>query len=163
MLQDKFEQLQHESQSSEDGSQSSANDMFYDASGGRTKKGRVRGLGKGAELYYATQNSGRTTGSASQFSPSILSQVEQRFEAELEAERADRRAERAEMQAEFDARIQAERAERAETERRYKAYMDQLMEQFNQMQQCSNVPPRPRDPRDDDGSSGAGLGFGTVF
>jgi len=159
VLQEEYERLQAQTQSSDDGSsQPSPNDLFYEASGGRNKKGRVRGLGKGADLYYA--NTARGMGSASQYSQPIISQVQQHMQTQLEEQRvqletnmdARLQAQRDELEAGFEARLQAERE-----------HMEQLFRQFTGMTgpfTCSNIPPQDRDPRnDDDGSAGGGNGI----
>ena len=144
-------------EASTQGIQKSPQELYWEASGGRNRKGRVRGLGQGAELYYGSQ--GRGTAS-SQYTPSVVSQLQQQVH-HLQHKQTT-------METEIESRVNAQvEARMAELERRNKEMMDEMLSRmsgFNTPYTCSTFPQQPRDPRDDDpDSGGAGQAFGAVF
>ncbi|XP_021739692.1 uncharacterized protein LOC110706083 [Chenopodium quinoa] len=131
--------------------QKSPNELCWEIVGGRNKKGRVKGLGGSADLYYGSQM-GRLSTSSLQYTPSLVSQMQDQMENKVQALRE-------EMELEMEARVQASvKAQMEEMERRWE---ERMMSRFPN-DTCSTVRP-PRDPRDDDpGSGGAGQGTPTV-
>ncbi|XP_021748195.1 uncharacterized protein LOC110714039 [Chenopodium quinoa] len=125
----------------------SPNELYWETVGGRNKKGRVKGLGQGVELYYGNRK-GSDSKSSQQYTSSILSQmqdqVEQRVEQRVQAMRS-------EMEVEMKARL-------AEIERRNQERYEEMMRQFFNNNPCSNIPHQHRDPTNDPGSGGAGQG-----
>ena len=63
-LKDAYQRMSEEA--STQGIQKSPQELYWEASGGRDRKGRVRGLGQGAELYYGSQSRGPAS---SQYTP----------------------------------------------------------------------------------------------
>jgi len=112
--------------------------MFYEATGGRNNKGRVRGLGKGADLYYSASTGGRGSGSSSQYNASVTARIKDQVRDEL----------RAEFQAEIDQRVRQQ--------------VEEMMRSFSTMGTpgCSTFQPQRRDPRDGDEGGGSGAGQG---
>ena len=111
--------------------------------GGRNKKGRVKGLGQSAELYYGKQM-GRGSRSSQQYTPSVISQMQDQMEHRVQT-----------LQTQMEARM-------AEMERRYKESIDEMMSRLTNNDSCSTIHPQHRDPRDDPGSGGAGQGFQAI-
>ena len=158
MLQEAYQHRQEESRTQ--GSQLSENEIFFEAAGGRNKKGRVRGLGVGADLYYGTSR-GRGSGSSSQYVPSVITQMQENFHKEL-----NERVEAIESQIDsrvaeqLDARVEARVAERmAEIERKNKEFLEELASRFTGLTTpftCSTIQPQIRDPRNDPGGGGGG-------
>ena len=147
-MQDAYQRMSEEA--STQGLQKSPQELYWEASGGRDMKGRVRGLGQGAELYYGSQSRGSAS---SQYTPSVVSQLQQQVQ-HLQHQQTT-------MEAEFASRVDAQvEARMAELERRNKEMMDEMLSRmsgFNTPYTCSTFPQQPRDPRDDDpGSGGAG-------
>ena len=125
--------------------------MYWESVGGRNKKGRVRGLGQSAELYYSNRM-GRVSRSSQQYTPSVVSQMQDQMEHRVQALRDEIRSE---METEMQLRIQSEVAE---IERKNKERWDEFMSRFSSNDSCSTFQPQHRDPRDDPGSGGAGQG-----
>ncbi|XP_021740865.1 uncharacterized protein LOC110707166 [Chenopodium quinoa] len=132
--------------------QKSLNELYWETVGGRNKKGRVKGLGGSANLYYGSQM-GRLSTSSLQYTPSLVSQMQDQMENRLQALWE-------EMEVEMEARVQASvQAQMEEMERRWE---HRMMSRFPN-DTCSTVRPPARDPKDDDtGSGGAGQGTPAV-
>ncbi|XP_021745122.1 uncharacterized protein LOC110711054 [Chenopodium quinoa] len=118
------------------GIQKSPNELYWESVGGRNKKGRVKGLGQSAELYYGKQ--GRGSRSSQQYTPSVICQMQDQMEHRMQT-----------LQTQMEARI-------AEMERRYKESFDEMMSRLNNNDSCSTIHPQHRDPRNDPGGGGAG-------
>ncbi|XP_021762200.1 uncharacterized protein LOC110726967 [Chenopodium quinoa] len=137
-------------EASTQGIQKSPNELYWETVGGRNKKGRVKGLGQGAELYYGSRKSSK---SSQQYTPSFLSQMQDQMDQRLE-ERMQ--AMRSEMEVELETRL-------AEIERRNQERYEEMMRRFSSNYSCSNIPHQRRDPTNDDpGSGGAGIGTPNV-
>ncbi|XP_021724284.1 uncharacterized protein LOC110691639 [Chenopodium quinoa] len=124
------------------GIQKSPNELYWESVGGRNKKGRVKGLGQSAELYYGKQ--GRGSRSSQQYTPSVISQMQDQMEHRVQT-----------LQTQMEARM-------AEMERRYKESFDEMMSRLNNNDSCSTIHPQHRDPRNDPGGGGAGQGFQAI-
>ncbi|XP_021769530.1 uncharacterized protein LOC110733778 [Chenopodium quinoa] len=136
------------------GIQKSPNELYWETVGGRNKKGRVKGLGQGAELYYGCRKSSK---SSQQYTPSFLSQMQDQMDQRVEQRLEERvQAMRSEMEVEMETRL-------AEIERRNQERYEEMMRRFSSNDSCSNIPHQRRDPTNDDhGSGGAGIGTPTV-
>ncbi|XP_021729306.1 uncharacterized protein LOC110696317 [Chenopodium quinoa] len=64
-------------EASTQGIQKSPNELYWETVGGRNKKGRVKGLGQGAELYYGDKKGSK---SSQQYTPSFLSQMQDQMD-----------------------------------------------------------------------------------
>ena len=134
------------------GLKKSENEIYWDAVGGRSKKGRVKGLEKGAELYHSSQ-AGRST--SSQYIPSVVTQLQSKVHG-MEQQMTTMRNE---MEAEVQARVTAQLSEQmAALERMQKELWDEMLSRRTSSESCSRFPAQPRDPRNDPGSGGAGQG-----
>ncbi|XP_021719227.1 uncharacterized protein LOC110686922 [Chenopodium quinoa] len=129
------------------GIQKSPNELYWETVGGRNNKGRVKGLGQSAELYYGNRM-GRASRSSQKYTSSVISQMQDQMEHRVQALQTQMEAE---MQRRIDSRM-------AEIERRYRESMDEMMSRFTNNDSCSTIHPQHRDPRDDPGSGGAGQG-----
>ncbi|XP_021737549.1 uncharacterized protein LOC110704073 [Chenopodium quinoa] len=131
--------------------QKSPNEFYWETVGGRNKKGRVKGLGQSAELYYGKQM-GRGSRSSQQYTPSVISQMQDQMEHRVQALQIQ-------MEAEMERRIDSRMAE---MKRIYKESMDEMMSRLTNNDSYSTIHPQHRDPRDDPGSGGAGHGFQAI-
>ncbi|XP_021746192.1 uncharacterized protein LOC110712081 [Chenopodium quinoa] len=132
--------------------QKSPNELYWETVGGRNKKGRVKGLGGSADLYYGSQMV-RLSTSSMQYTPSLVSQMQDQMETRVQALRE-------EMELEMQARVQA--SVRAQMEEMEKRLEERMMSRYPN-DTCSTVRPPFCDPMDDDpGSGGAGQGTPVV-
>ncbi|XP_021757536.1 uncharacterized protein LOC110722582 [Chenopodium quinoa] len=151
------------------GIKKSPNELYWETVGGRNKKGRVGGLGESASLYYG-ERMGRVSRSPQQYTPSVVSQMQDQMEHRVEALRSEIRSElrseiRSELRSEMEVEMQAQiRAEVAQMERRAEERWNDFISRFgNNTDGCSTMKPQRRDPRDDSGSGGASQGTPAVF
>ncbi|XP_021729189.1 uncharacterized protein LOC110696209 [Chenopodium quinoa] len=56
--------------------QKSPNDLYWETVGGLNKKGRVKGLGESADMYYGSQIVRRLSTSSMRYTPSLVSQMQ---------------------------------------------------------------------------------------
>ncbi|XP_021716860.1 uncharacterized protein LOC110684726 [Chenopodium quinoa] len=70
-------------EASTQGIQKTLNELYWETVGGRNKKGRVKGLGEGSELYYANRK-GIGSKSSKHYTPSLLSQMKDQVEQRVE-------------------------------------------------------------------------------
>lgn len=149
------------------------NQVFLETVGGR-KKGKVAGLGMGADLYYERPARRGGSSSSSTCAPSILSQLSSRLEDSerareelerervgLERERLQVERERLQMQKEREEERLAVQREREDERRRHEEYLAEMkrtLESYGQMlSQCSGSfrSSQPHDPQDPSGGGGA--------
>ncbi|XP_021775699.1 uncharacterized protein LOC110739547 [Chenopodium quinoa] len=127
--------------------QKSPNELYWETVGGRNKKGRVKGLGESADLYYGSQMGRRISTSSMQYTPSFFSQMQDQMESRVQALREQ-------MEVDMEARVQAQvRAQMEEMEKRLE---ERMMGRYAN-DPCSNVRPPFRDPRDDDPGFGGAV------
>ncbi|XP_021715936.1 uncharacterized protein LOC110683830 [Chenopodium quinoa] len=149
------------------GIKKSPNELFWESVGGLNKKGRVRGLGQSAELYFGNRT-GRGSRSSQQYTPSVVSQMQDQMDHRVEALRSEIRNElrseiRSELRSEMEVEIQAQiQAEVAQMERRAEERWNDFIRRFGN-DTCSTIQPHRQDPRDDPGSGGASQGTPAVF
>ncbi|XP_021773060.1 uncharacterized protein LOC110737020 [Chenopodium quinoa] len=123
--------------------QKSPNELYWEIVGGRNKKGRVKGLGESADMYYGSQIGRRL----SIHTPSFVSKMQDQMESRVQALREQ-------MEDDMEARVQAQL--QAQIEEMEKRLEERMMGRYAN-DSCSNVRPPFRDPRDDDpGFGGAG-------
>ncbi|XP_021744024.1 uncharacterized protein LOC110710077 [Chenopodium quinoa] len=68
--------------------QKSLNELYWETVGGRNKKGRVKGLGGSADLYYGSQM-GRISTFSLQYTPSLVSQMQDQVKTRVQALRQE--------------------------------------------------------------------------
>ncbi|XP_021749923.1 uncharacterized protein LOC110715646 [Chenopodium quinoa] len=66
------------------GIQKSPNELYWETVGERNKKGRVKGLGQSAELYYGNRM-GRASRSSQQYTLSVIPQMQDQMEHRVQA------------------------------------------------------------------------------